>query len=61
MHSEALENVDNMKKECATLVVSKQKEVENNNRLKSTISHLNSEISKQNNEINATKMFWKRR
>ena len=55
-----MENVDNMLKECATLVVSKQKEVEDNNPLKSTIYHLNSEISKQNNEINATKMFWKR-
>ena len=55
-----MENVDNMLKECATLVALKQKEVEDNNCLKSTISHLNSEISKQNNEINATKMFWKR-
>ena len=54
-HSKALENVDNMKKECATLVASKQKEVKDNNRLKSTISQLKSEISEQNNEINVTK------
>ena len=54
-YSKVLENGYNMKKGSATLVASKQKDIKDNNRLKSTISQLISEISKQNNEINVTK------
>ena len=49
-----MENVYSMKKEWATLVASKQKEVKDHNRLKCTISQLKSKIFKKNNEINAT-------
>ena len=59
-HSKALEIFDNMKKECTILVPSKQKEVKDNNRLKSTIFQLKSEIFKQNNKTNTTKEYLKR-